>query len=215
VHTPPRVAAITLRDVGAQLEATIDGEKGRYTNLYDVVADIDLSTQAGAEDAFRLVNLPLFTSQVRLLGFGGGGMTQYISAPGTFVGLAREDAPEAPNAYNVRVQAFTTPNTDIDYIDFEDFSGVVLDGLQETDVNISGNGSMHGVLTWTLSDGMDPVAGVALRGTIDYENIQIGNGVASGGTYEFVVTEPTALTFTVPYTLASDVDLRGLLPEDR
>lgn len=213
VHAPPLDVPLTLRASGAGLEVTMNGVTGRYTNLYDVVASVDITTQEGAEDLFRLVNLPLFTSQVRLLGFGGGGMTQYISAPGRFVGLARPEA-ELANHFTVRVQSFTSPNTDIEFVMFEDLSGIVVEGLQETDVSISGNGSMHGVLSFSMRDGPDPVSDVALRGTIDYADMKIGNGVASGGTYELALTSPSEVTFTVPYTLASDVDLRRLLPED-
>lgn len=214
LHSPPLEVPVSITKTTAGITATIDGTTGHYVNVYDVVLNVDTTTQDGAEDAFRLLNLPLFTSQVRLLGFGGGGMTQYISAPGRFVGLARAPTDELPNVFTVSVQSYTTPNTDIRYTQFEDFTGVIVDGLQETDVSISGNGNMHGVLTWSMRDGADGDTDVALEGTVDYDDLQIGNGVASGGSYGFAFTSPSAVSYTIPYTIATDVDLRGLLPED-
>jgi hypothetical protein len=201
---------ISITGVGPKLDVTVNGVTSHVTNLYDLIASIDTTTQAGAEDLFRVLNLPLFTSQARLLGFGSGSMTRYISAATTYKGLLLGD-PTDVNAFSVKVQSFTSPNTDIQYFDFEDVSGIVIDGLQETDVNTGGNGSMHGILTWSMRDG--PAAtDIAYEGTLDYIDIDIGDGHASGGTFGFAITSPTPATFAIPYSLANNVDLTNSLP---
>jgi hypothetical protein len=206
----PMTESLTITGAAPNLLVTVNGVTSRLTNLYDLVASIDTSTQAGGEDLFRVLNLPLFTSQARLIGFGSGRMTRYVRA-GTFFQGALAVLPPVRNEFSVNVESFSTPHTDIQYYTFEDLSGITVTGLQETDVNTSGNGSMHGVLTWAMRDG--PAAtDIAYEGTLDYGDIDIGDGHASAGTFGFSITSPTPASFTISYTLANDVDLTNSLP---
>lgn len=209
-HAPAVVEAIQIMSTPSGLDVMRNGVTSHLTNLYTLIDSIDASTQQGGEDLFRVLNLPLFTSQARLIGFGGGSMTRYIAARVFFKGALAVMAP-ARNEFSVKVQSLLTPNTDIQFFTFEDFSGIVVDGLQETDVNISGNGSMHGILTWSMRIGPN-ASDVGYTGTLDYGNMQIGDGHASGGTFGFTITSPVSLTYDVDFSLANDVDLTASLP---
>jgi hypothetical protein len=109
------------------------------------------------------------------------------------------------NDFTVNVQSLLDPNTDITYRQFEELTGIVIDGLQRTDVNTSGEGSMSGVLSFVMR-GTDRV----LRGRLDYEGLGIDNGVAASGTYtmSLVGGDPRPISFE----LATDVDLQAVLP---
>jgi hypothetical protein len=196
--TTPIVAELDVRRDGDQLVVSLDGEPRRMTALGDVIDRVDVATQAGNDDAFRLFNLPLLTSQARLLGFGSGAMTQYAGSTAEFIAIIRND-------FTVNVKSLLDPNTDITYHQFEELTGIVIDGLQRTDVNTSGEGSMSGVLSFVMR-GTDRV----LRGSLDYEGLGIDNGVAASGTYtmRLVGGEPHLISFQ----LATDVDLQAVLP---
>jgi hypothetical protein len=185
---------------GAQLVVTLDETTMRMSALADVVAKVDVRTQAGGEAIFRLFNLPLLTSQVRLLGFGSGAMTQYVDANAEFGGLIR-------NSFTVNVDSFLDPNTLILYHQLEDLTGVVVDGAQRSDVDTHGNGHMDGSLSYLMFGS----GGVTLRGRIDYSDLKIGNGVAAGGSYSLAV-DGAAQPYVISYELATDVDLRPVLP---
>jgi hypothetical protein len=210
LHDVPVVESLVITGAAPQLLVTLNGTQRRLTNVYDLVDSIDTSTQQGGEDLFVLLNLPLFTSQVRLVGFGSGRMTRYVNSATFFQGAIAVMAPDR-NEFSVKVESFTSPNTDIRYYTFSDFAGITIDGLQETNVSTAANGSMTGTLTWSMRDGA-AATDVAYEGTIDYSDIDIGNGHASGGTFGLAITSPTPRTFSVPYTRANDVDLRASLP---
>lgn len=188
---------------GSQILVTLGGETMRMTNLGEVIEALDTTTQEGAEDVFRVYNLPLFTSQARLLGFGSGAMTQYVGPVATFVGAVR-------NRFTVNVEALLKPNTNIVYYQFEDLTGIVIDGLQRTNVNTSGNGSMEGTLSFVMR-GTGGATDVRIRGYLDYEGLEIGNGFAAGGTYTLSF-DGSDDEFPISYELATDIDLRGVLP---
>lgn len=196
----PISATLEIRRDGDQLVITLDGEVRRMTALGDVIDRVDVTTQVGADDAFRLFNLPLFTSQARLLGFGSGAMTQYAGSTAEFIAIIR-------NLFTVNVQSLLNPNTDITYRQFEELTGIVIDGLQRTDVNTSGNGSMSGVLSFVMRGTTD-----VLRGSLDYEGLGIDNGVAASGTY--TLTLDGGGPHPISYQLATDVDLQAVLPID-
>ncbi len=188
---------------GTQLVVTLDDDALRMTSLAEVVEALDVTTQAGAEDVFRVFNLPLFTSQARLLGFGSSGMVQYVGVTAEFAGAVR-------NRFTVAVEALLDPNTVITYFQLEDLTGVVVDGEQKTDVDISGDGSMSGTLSFVMR-GTGGATDVVVRGGLDYAGLQIGDGVAAGGTYTLTL-DGAAAPYIISYQLATDVDLRGVLP---
>jgi hypothetical protein len=198
----PISATLEVRRDGDQLVVTLDGEARRMTALGDVVDRIDVTTQAGAEDAFRLFNLPIFTSQARLLGFGSGAMTQYAGSTAEFIAIIRND-------FTVNVQSLLDPNTDITYRQFEELTGIVVDGLQRTDVNTSGNGSMSGVLSFVMRGTTE-----VLRGSLDYQGLGIGDGVAASGTYTLTLDGAGGGPHPISFQLATDVDLQAVLPVD-
>jgi hypothetical protein len=186
-----------------QIVLTLAGEARRLTNLGAVIERLDPATQEGAEDIFRVFNLPMFTSQARLLGFGSSGMTQYWPEGAEFGGTIR-------NHFTVSVESLLNPNTLIFYFQLEDLTGIVIDGPQKTNVNGAGNGSMTGTLSF-LMRGTGGPTDVALRGHLDYEGLQIRDGFAAGGTYTLSIDGvPTARA--ISWELAADVDLRRVLP---
>jgi hypothetical protein len=183
----------------ARARMTLDGAAMRMTGLGDVIDAIDLRTQTGAEQLFTVYNLALVTSQARLLGFGSGAMTQYADTPGEFNGIVR-------NQFTVSVESLLKPNTSITYQQFEDLTGIVIDGLQKSNVSTSGDGGMAGTLSFVLRGTTKTI-----RGKVNYDNLKIKNGVAAGGTYTLTV-DGIATPYTLPYSLAANIDLRGVLP---
>ncbi len=203
----PVAHAIQIQASGGQLLITEDGATRRLTNLYDLVAQLDATTLQGAEELWRVLNLPLFLSQVRVDGFGSGRMTTYVNNRTFFQGLIAND-------FSVAAKSFSDPDTTISYAEFQDLSGIVVAGDQVTDIHwpsINGDGAMTGILDWSMRDGPDAMD-VRFVGTIDYGNITIDNGMAGGGTYRLQTTLPTVTDHAIRYDLANDMDLRGVLP---
>jgi hypothetical protein len=195
----PLTEALTIARDGDQIVLSLDGESRRLTSIGAVVDALDPSTQDGADDVFRIFNLPLLTSQARLLGFGSGAMTQYVDQTAEFLGMVR-------SRFTVSVESFLSPTTDIVYYQLEDLTGVVVDGLQKTKANTSGDGSMEGVLAFMMR-GTES----AIRGHVDYAELEINNGLAADGTYTLTIDGIETPT-TISYLLATSADLRGVLP---
>ena len=103
------------------------------------------------------------------------------------------------------------PDTLLSYTQFEDLSGVTFDGAQTTVVNLMGNGGMVGIVDFVVRDGPAPTD-IAIEGSLDYDPVTIGNGVAAGGHYVLDVTSPTTGSFDISYTFATTMDLRATLP---
>lgn len=195
---PPITTAISFEADGDQLLLTFLGEQRRLTNLLDVIDALDTTTMSGADDVLRMYNLPLLVSQTRLLGFGASGMTQYINSKATFAGTIA-------NTFTVLVENPVSPNTYIDYIDFEDLTGIIIDGEQRTFVNLSGDGTMDGELDFTMEGRTRDISG-----TVDYANLIIDNGVAADGTYGLSIDGGDS--YVLSFSLAANVDLRAVLP---
>lgn len=198
-HEPGIDIAIATTLDGPELLLTYAGTEHRYRSMLDVIDAVDADTQEGAEDLFRLYNLPLFTSQVRILGFGSSGMTQYLNQTAVFAGTIE-------NYLTVRVEDIFNPKTDIFYIDFMDLTGIAHDGLIHADVGLSGSGKNAGEVAFRM-DGNT----ARIRGVVNYEDLEIERGVAGGGTY--TMTVDGAGSYVLSYTFAADIDLRNLLPE--
>jgi len=175
-----RTLSFGQRRSGEQLVLTGDATMaGTYVRLAQAMTRLVASTPADAACAFHLANLAVLSSQVRIIGFGSAGMSQYqtpATFQGTFTGSVR-----------VAVRGTLSVTTDITYAGFSDFPGVRLDGTQTTHVNSGGNGYMSGVVAIALL----PAAGSPeLDGTIGYgpganvgDAIQISGGSPSGGRY--------------------------------
>lgn len=207
--TTPRDVAISLAKAGEKLQATVGGVAGTYTNMYDLIGDLQMTNVTEAEDIFRLINLPLYSSQVRIPGFGGAGMVNYGTTTTFYSAIGGE---EAGSLFTIKVEnALRMPDTTIAFKAFQDMSGIVMDGPQRVLVSLKGDGDMSGIVNFVLRDGPGQES-VAMRVALDYVNADIRNGVAGGGTFKVSTTMPTAASFDVPYTLAADVDLRRILP---
>ncbi|MFO0693883.1 MAG: hypothetical protein U0230_10040 [Polyangiales bacterium] len=201
-HSPPLTENLALQADGSTLLVTLGGETHRYESLYTVIHRLDPDTMEGASDILRVFLMPQFTSQARLLGFGSAGMTQYAGSPGTFKGLVQ-------NQFTVLVEDTLRPNTFITFTNFEDLTGVVEDGEQDTYVNLLGDGHMRNELHF-LFYGSRSITDIAYSGTVEYGDLEIKNGVAGGGFYTMNLDGHGS--YQLPYTLAANVDLTAVLP---
>jgi hypothetical protein len=197
-HDPPLTTPVSWTEDGDELLLSYDGEVRRLTNIIDVIDALDTTTPEGADDVFRMYNLPLLISQTRLLGFGASGMTQYLNTTATFGGTIA-------NKFTVRVIEIVMPKTFISYTEFVDVNGITTTGEQRTRVNLSGNGTMEGILEFRMQGRTRRI-----EGEVDYGNVLIKNGMAGDGTY--TINIEGGGSFTPSYTLAIETGLTGVLP---
>lgn len=165
------------RAAGQLLVSGNPGLSGTYVGLAAALARLGTTTVQDVTCAFQIANVAVQTSEARIIGFGSVGMLQYTSTE-SFVGTI---------AGSVSVHVSPPPGsvvTTIGYSGFSDQGGVVIDGPQVTSSNLSGNGSMSGVIAFSFAPAApDPSAAATITGHIDYGNVQIGNGATSGGFY--------------------------------
>ncbi len=197
----PASYALTITEQAPEIVIGVDTTARRLTNIYDVLRLLDPDSQAGAENIYRMYNLSLFTSQVRVLAFGGAGMTMYLNSKKEFMALVE-------GSFSVVVE-YPLAVTTISYMDYIDLHGIYVDGDQITKVNALGNGTMEGALAFEMRGSDDPTD-VLFAGNIDYKAVTLTTGVAAGGVY--TVNVDGHGSYDVPYTLAADTDLRSLLP---
>lgn len=176
-----RVIGISVARDAGRLVVTGDPRlAATYLPLGQALARLGRTTDRDAACAFQIVNLGIRSSETRIIGFGGPGMTQY-QQPENYVGTLA-------GSLRVSMTGFAHNSTVIQYGAFEDLGGVRVDGPQRTDADSGGNGQMSGVLSFMLVP-LDPdgLAGTALTGRIDYgaagKAIQISGGNAVGGFY--------------------------------
>jgi hypothetical protein len=197
-HDPPLTAPVSWTLDGDQVLITYQGTEHRYTNMLDVLDALDPTTPEGADEVFRMFNMPLLVSQTRMLGFGSSGMTQYLDTTATFAGTIA-------NNFTVRVIEIVMPKTFITYTDFVDLTGITATGEQRTRVNLSGNGTMEGTIAFQMQGRTQMIEGV-----VDYANVLIKNGVAAEGLYGLTIEGGGS--FTPSYSLAANTDIRAILP---
>jgi hypothetical protein len=165
------------RDGGRLVVSGAASLAGTYVPFVPALAALGTATERGAACAFQIFNLAIQSSEARIIGFGGPGMTQYSHSE-TYVGTV---------AGSVRISlsgGLTGSTTTIAYSGFEDFGGVRVSGPQVTKVDSGGDGHMSGVMTFTIMPiSVDPATATTITGTVDYGAIQISNGNASGGVY--------------------------------
>ena len=200
-HDPPISLPMTFVPDAAQMLITMQGETRRMTSMLDVIDRLAGDTMQGAIDIFCVYNLPLFTSQTRMLGFGSSGMTQYIGGTASFQGAIA-------NTFTVGVEDYLNPRTDITYLAFRDLDGITHDGNIHSVVNLEGNGDMRDILTFELEGNVKRISGA-----MDYRDLKIRNGVAGDGVYQLTIEDGGTFTYALPYTFASQVDIRNVLPE--
>lgn len=161
---------------------------GTYRRFRDALAGLGSTTERDAACAFQIVNLAIRATQVRVIGFGGPGMTQYQTAA-TFVGTLG-------GSFRVSMRGLLDSTTTIDFAALVELAGSRLDGPQVTDVDSSGDGRMSGALSFSLEPAGPGGAALApIAGTLDYggagdpaDAIRISNGTASGGHYAIALS---------------------------
>jgi hypothetical protein len=174
-----RTLHVTVARAGGRLTVGGDpGLAGTYVGLTEALRNLGTTTARDAACAYQVFSLAIQSSEARIIGFGGAGMTQYQRAE-TYVG-------SMGGTVRVSVSGTTTVSTVIDYAGFQDQGGIVVDGPQHTSSNWSGDGQMSGVMTFTLTPlPLDPASAVTITGTIDYgaNAVQLTGGNPSGGFY--------------------------------
>lgn len=198
-YDEPLVRSLTAARDGEQLLLAVDGDERRLTPLPEIIRRLDTSTQAGAEDIFRLVNIMFYMTQVRVEGFGASGMTQY-TAPSTFVGIVGGTYRVAVTPQRLRILV------DLTYTGVRDLTDIQLDGNQHTNVALSGSGTTSDVLIYTLDH---PDRSTPIEFAVHYDEATIVNGMAASGYYPCDVD---GRRFDIDYPLQNDVHLRNLLP---
>ncbi len=179
-----RTVRLTVtRDAGRLIVAGDDQLAGTYVALGEALGRLGSAAERDAACAFQVANLDIRSSEIRIIGFGGPGMTQYQGAE-TFVGTVA-------GSMRVSMSGFLHNTTTITYGAFEDLGGVRIDGAQITDADSGGDGHMSGVLAFALLPrAPDGAAAAPITGTIDYggggdadDAIRISSGNAAGGVY--------------------------------
>lgn len=201
----PATHAIALATSGQQLSVSFDGEARLLTDFRRVLSRFDPKTQADAEVLFGAYSLPLYTTFARLVGFQATGMTEYIGSPATFDALVS-------GQFSVVVLGTLEPHNVFEFFAHEDLSGFVIDGRQDTYITggaFDANGTMSGVLSFEMH-GLDLAGETLLRGSVDYADVIIENGVAGGGFYLLALEDGSE--YSIPWDVADAIDLRSVLP---
>jgi len=157
---------------------------GTYTLFREALGALGAAPEVSPGCAFRVFNLTILSSQVRIPSFGGTGILQYTT-PANFQG-------ERTGAVTIGVANVFNPLTTIDYVEYSDFSGAAVAGLQSTQVNTAGNGYMFGTLEFAFRP-VEPLPQVT--GTVTYgeqggggDSIRLTSGLVSGGGYQVAVS---------------------------
>jgi hypothetical protein len=69
---------------------------------------------------------------------------------------------------------------------------------------------MSGVLSFVMR-GTGGATDAVIRGGLDYDGLLIGDGFAAGGGYTLTI-DGVATPYALSFELATNVDLRGVLP---
>ena len=201
---PREIYDVEIRSTVSGLTLSLDGSERHYQNLMDVLSGIDRTSVAGATVMGQVLNVGLLVSQVRVRGFGGAGMTEYIQTPKDFRGLVSGviNVSGVIGAGNVKMT--------VDYQGFSDFTGMSLTGPQIGDVSWAGDGHMRGFSDFVIQlDPLDPSD--TLVGHFDYEGATIRDGFGQGG---YGTMTLNGMDFPVPVDEALVTDLRSILPLD-
>ena len=146
---------------------------GTYRPLVEQLQSLTTADARAAQCAYQLSSLAIQASEIRTIGFGGAGMTQYTRAE-DYIGIMAGRVNVSTVLHGVTGALVT--NT---FYGFQDFAGLQIDGPQSTDSSLSGNGQMSGVLTLTYN----PESASTVVATLDYSHIEIRGGTTGGGYY--------------------------------
>jgi len=200
----PEVHAVNMSVAAGELTLAVDGEDRHYQNLMTVLASIPDDTTEGATLFAQVVNVGLLVSQVRVRGFGGAGMTEYINQAKSFRGLVTGD---------FRISGDISPgrvNMVLEYQDFADFTGMWIHGPQIADISWSGDGNLAGATDFVFQ--LDPFDSLnVIEGSFDYEGCTVVDGFGNGGAGTLTLN---GMDFTVLTDDALVTDLRSVLPLD-
>jgi hypothetical protein len=157
---------------------------GHFLRLLGRTALITGSDANATACAFHLANLAVESSEARIPGFNSPGLTQYLNREEPFDGILS-------GTVTIGLVGLFSPVTTNTFRNYADFEGVVLDGVQVSSTDTSGNGSLSGILGFSISrDGLPPLAG-----SVDYHAVTLTGGNESGN---YLVTLDGGTTYPVP-----------------
>lgn len=172
--------SLTVNVTRSAAELLVSGDArlaGRYLGLSDALGRFGTGTPRDAACAYQVASLGVQSSEVRIIGFGGVQMTQYLH-PATYVGTVA-------GSVTVSVSISTTVTTTIQYDGFADQGGVVLTGAQTSRTDWGGSGSMSGTVGFALTPiTLDPATVTTpITGSVGYGSVTLASGGTSGGSY--------------------------------
>ena len=150
---------------------------GTYVALADALAGLGAATERDAACAYQVASLSIQGSEIRIIGFGSAGMTQYLNSA-SFIGTIG-------GTVTVSMSIGTSVRMRVAYDGFEDEGGVRLSGAQTTSTSWGGSGGMSGAVGFSIAPpSLDPaMVATAITGTIDYGTVTLAGGNTSGGAY--------------------------------
>jgi hypothetical protein len=181
----PYTTQVTVTRGGRRLLVAGDSRiVGTYVLLSDVIARLGTTTQRDAACAYQVASLSIQSSEIRIIGFGGNQMTQYLS-PATYVGTI-DGSVRVSLTHSMTDATFAVT---LEYRGFEDEGGVRLTGAQRTSTSFGGDGHMSGSLGFAIAPTFPDPSGVTtlISGGIDYSAITLSNGSTSGGSYHVTI----------------------------
>ena len=186
------------RSAGQLIVAGDPSLAGTYVPLVEALGRLGKDTEQDAACAFQVSNLGMLTSEARIIGFGGAGLTQY-DRPETYIGTVAGSLRISMALSGGFPPSHSTAT--IQYSGFEDVGGVQVDGPMITDADSSGSGQMSGRMTFAFRPmAADGTPGTPITGWIDYGGnaspqgaddpanaIQIVRGDPLGGLYTVAI----------------------------
>ncbi|HTS79685.1 MAG TPA: hypothetical protein VMH40_03720 [Myxococcaceae bacterium] len=167
---PPQVAQATAAISGDVLDLTgAPAVAAHYRTLLGRTAQITGTDATASACAFHVAQLAVESSEARIPGFNSAGLTQYLNRVEPFDGILSGQV-------TVGLVGLFSPVVTTTFIGYADFEGVVLDGVQVSSTNGSGDGTLSGVLSFQIArEGLPPI-----DGQVDYREITLSGGNESG-----------------------------------
>ncbi len=207
----------TLVEIDITIDYTVEYQQdtlllseGRSQQEFTAIEALLSQLDPASEDDWllyaRFFNFCIITSQARVPGFGSGRMMQFLGKKVTFKGMISGE-------FVIESSGILEPVTHIEYKNFSDFSGVVLNGVQSNVVSMTGNGHMYDTVDFVFpTDRENP--SVTVTGAVDYgtrsgdEAVVLKNGTAAGGSYRVSIEGAPAID--IDYQRFNDMDLTSL-----
>jgi len=207
---PLVVEPIELVMNGDQLEVTIGAETKSYSGLVEMIgaieADVGFDTQAGAEAAAQLAQLGMASAEARVPGFGATGLLQIVGDKEPVDGLI--DNGLLGDSVTAGLLSPFTPVLTLTYASFQDQDAILLSGWLERDMNLGGNGTASGVVSFTLrTDPADPMTFVT--GSLDFDGVLVDAVYLSGGAASMTLE---GNPFTIDTDVLIHLDFSDYLP---